>query len=134
MEERETTPTMSNDSLVDAAVAAASSSANSSSSSHLELFHPIDPGDGKDVGGGGSDPPTVIGPYPSYSMGPMEILLIILLFVVWFYAIKRIYTVWSNVLNFSALSADIPGRQPKGTFTTLLLKILWKYCEFCSEP
>ena len=61
--------------------------------------------------------PVVIGPYPSYSMGPMEILLIILLFVVWFYALRRFYTVWSNVLNFSAISADSFGtRQTRGIF------------------
>ena len=60
-------------------------------------------------------PTLVIGPYPSYSMGPMEILLIVLLFVVWFYALRRFYTVWSNVLNFSAISADSFGtRQTRG--------------------
>ncbi len=42
--------------------------------------------------------------YPSYKMGPMEITLVVLLFLIWFYALKRFYTVWSNVLNFSAIS------------------------------
>lgn len=50
------------------------------------------------------------GPYPSYSMGPMEILLVVLLFLIWFYALRRFYTVWSNVLNFSALGADVTQR------------------------
>lgn len=44
--------------------------------------------------------------YPSYAMGPMESLLIVLLFILWFYALRRIYIVWSNVLNFSAIQTD----------------------------
>ena len=88
--------------------------------SRHDLYDPLDTGGGDESETpNGSSPPMIIGPYPSYTMGPMEILLIVLLFVVWFYAIKRIYTVWSNVLNFSALSADIPGRQPKGRFANL---------------
>lgn len=59
---------------------------------------------------------VVVGPYPSYSMGPMESLLIVLLFLLWFYAIRRIYFVWSNVLNFSAIQTDsLTGRHTLGT-------------------
>ena len=30
----------------------------------------------------------------------------LLLFVVWIYAARRFYTVWSTVLNFSAIGGD----------------------------
>ena len=57
----------------------------------------------------------VIGPYPSYTMGPMEILLVVLLFLIWFYALRRFYKVWSTVLNFSDLHvADTMMQRGKG--------------------
>lgn len=58
---------------------------------------------------GNASPPLVVGPYPSYKMGPMESMLIVLLFLLWFYALRRIYVVWSNVLNFSAIQSDSLG-------------------------
>ncbi len=79
--------------------------------------HDRDEDRGGDPGGEttSSLPEMVIGPYPSYSMGPMEITLVLLLFVVWLYAAKRFYTVWSNVLNFSAIGSEfVNSRQPKG--------------------
>jgi hypothetical protein len=61
---------------------------------------------------GVDSPPPVIGPYPSYSMGPMEILLVLLLALLWLYAARRFYTVWSTVLNFTMV-ADY-AQEPKG--------------------
>eukprot|EP00094_Tigriopus_californicus_P013162 TCALIF_12729-PA protein Name:"Protein of unknown function" AED:0.00 eAED:0.00 QI:77/1/0.5/1/1/0.5/2/112/175 len=44
-------------------------------------------------------------------MGPMEILLVFLLFLLWFYALRRIYKVWTNILNFSDISSDSFGQR-----------------------
>jgi len=52
------------------------------------------------------DEEVQIGPYPSYTLGPFEILLVVLLFVLWFYSVRRIYKVWSNVLNFSEFNSE----------------------------
>eukprot|EP00095_Tigriopus_kingsejongensis_P002240 maker-scaffold133_size323035-snap-gene-1.12 protein:Tk02240 transcript:maker-scaffold133_size323035-snap-gene-1.12-mRNA-1 annotation:"hypothetical protein JAAARDRAFT_120563" len=55
-----------------------------------------------------------VGPYPSYQMGPMEIFLVFLLFVLWFYALRRMYRVWTTILNFSDLNTDSFQRNSKG--------------------
>ena len=58
----------------------------------------------------------VIGPYPSYTLGPFEIVLVVLLFVLWLYSVRRIYKVWSKVLNFSDFNSEQFNRGAKGKY------------------
>lgn len=75
-----------------------------------EALHSERQSDSRQPGDHGADD-FQIGPYPSYKMGPMEILLVFLLFLLWFYALRRIYKVWTNILNFSDISSDSFGQR-----------------------
>ena len=44
----------------------------------------------------------------------------LLLVCLWLYAARRFYTVWSTVLNFSAIGDRDNGQQPKGETTIAL--------------
>ena len=45
---------------------------------------------------------------------------VLLLVCLWLYAARRFYTVWSTVLNFSAIGDRDNGQQPKGETTIAL--------------
>ena len=69
-----------------------------------------------DTGPGFVDEEGEIGPYPSYTLGPFEIVLVVLLFVLWLYSVRRIYKVWSKVLNFSDFNSEQFNRGAKGKY------------------
>lgn len=95
-----------------------------------EALHSERQSDSRQPGDHGADD-FQIGPYPSYKMGPMEILLVFLLFLLWFYALRRIYKVWTNILNFSDISSDSFGQRHGKA--KIWVRKFWDQIEICSQ-